>query len=102
MTEAQEIRAYLEEHSPEAVLWDDCDGALIGSARIKREEDWVTVAMYSYELLVQHFIEDFRASYKSKEEPITDNELEDLAIEYVDFNVTGAYIGSFTPIVIYT
>ena len=102
MEDAQEIRTYLEEHNPTAILWDDCDSALLGTARIKREDKWTTVAMYSYELLVQHFIEDFRASYKSKEEPITDNELEDMAIEYVDYNIYTAYIGPSTPMIIYT
>lgn len=102
MEDATEIRAYLEETNPQAIFWDDCDSALLGSARIKREEQWTTVAMYSYELLVEHFKEDFRATYKSKEEPIEDNELEDLAIEYVDYNIYTAYVGPSTPLIIYT
>lgn len=102
MEDAIEIRAYLEEINPEAIFWDDCDSALLGTARIKREDQWTTVAMYSYELLVHHFIEDFRATYLSKEEPITDNELEDLAIEYVDFNIYDSYVGPHTPLIIYT
>ena len=102
MEDATEIRAYLEEHNPTAILWDDCDSALLGTARIKRDNEWTIVAMYSYELLVAHFIEDFRDSYKSREEPITDNELEDMAIEYVDYNIYTAYIGPSTPMIIYT
>ena len=102
MNDAAEIRAYLEENNPEAIFWDGCDSALLGSARIKREDEWTIVAMYSYELLVQYFMGDFRASYLSKEEPITDNELEDLAIEYVDFNIQNAYLGPNTPLIIYS
>lgn len=99
--DAAEIRAYLEEYSPEAILWDNCDSALIGTARIKRDGEWNTVAMYSYEHLVIYFMEDFRKSYEDREELITDNELESLAIEYVDFNIHGAYVGPFTPLIIY-
>ena len=101
-SDAQEIRTYLEEHNPTAILWDDCDSALLGTARIKRDNEWTIVAMYSYELLVAHFIEDFRDSYKSREEPITENELEDLAIEYVDYNIYSAHVGPSTPMIVYT
>jgi len=98
---AENIKEYLEEQNPEATLWDDCDSALIGTARIQREDQWTIVAMYSYERLVQHFIEDFRATYLSKEEPISERELEEIAIEHVDYNISNAYIGPFTPMIIY-
>lgn len=98
---AEDIKQYLKEQSPEAILWDDCDNALIGTARIQREDQWIIVAMYSYERLVQHFMEDFRATYLSKEESITNNELEEMAIEHVDYNIFNAYVGPFTPMIIY-
>jgi len=101
MNDSQEIREYLNEYSPEAILWDDCDSALIGTARIKREDQWNTVAMYSYELLVMYFVNNFRGLYESKEESISDDELESMAIEYVDYNISGAYVGPFTPLIIY-
>lgn len=99
---ATEIRDYLRAQNPNAILWDDCDSALLGTVRIKREGEWITLAMYSYECLVQHFIEDFRATYISKEEPITDNELEEMAIEYVDFNIVNALVGINTPFILYS
>lgn len=98
---AEDIKQYLKEQSPEAILWDDCDNPLIGTARIQREDQWIIVAMYSYERLVQHFMEDFRATYLSKEESITNNELEEMAIEHVDYNIFNAYVGPFTPMIIY-
>lgn len=101
---AEEIRAYLEEHNPEAIFWDDCDSALIGTARIKRETDgdWVHVAMYSYEFLVGHFMRDFQKTYKEKNEIVPSHQIEEEAIEYVDYNIVGAYVGINTPLVIYT
>jgi len=37
---------YLKEKSPEAILNDGCDSALIGTARLKRNDQWVEIAIY--------------------------------------------------------
>lgn len=99
---ATEIRAYLEEHNPEAILWDDCDSALLGTARILRDNDWSIVAMYSYELLILHFMGEFSKSYEEKNESTTDQQLEEEAMEWVDYNIVGAHLGPNTPMIIYT
>ena len=96
MSKAQEIRAYLEQHNPEALfIGNDTehDSALIGIARIKREEQWVEVTMYSYDELINSFTEQFRGD--DSEDPEQD------AYEWVDYNVTGAYVGIYTPYVVY-
>jgi hypothetical protein len=96
MSKVQEIRAYLEEHNPEALYignGEEHDSALIGIARIQREKQWVEVAMYSYDELINSFTEQFRGD--SSEDPQQD------ALEWVDYNVMGAYVGIYTPFVVY-
>jgi hypothetical protein len=94
----EEIRAYLEEHNPEAILWDNCDSALLGTARIKRDDVWTIVAMYSYELLILHFMGEFNNS----EETVSERQLEEEAMEWVDYNIVGAYVGPHTPMIVYS
>ena len=96
MSKAQEIRTYLEEHNPEALYVGqetNHDSALIGIARIKREGEWVEVAMYSYDELIASFTEQFRAD--ESDDPEQD------AVDWVDFNVMGAYVGKHTPYIVY-
>jgi hypothetical protein len=96
MSKAQEIRAYIVEHSPEPMfIGEDTehDSALIGIARIKREDEWVEVPMYSYDELISSFTEHFRGN--ESEDPEQD------ALEWVDYNVMGAYMGIYTPYIVY-
>ena len=96
MSKAQEIRAYIEQNSSEALFignGEEHDSALIGIARIKREDEWVEVPMYSYDELIKSFTEQFRGD--SSEDPEQD------ALEWVDYNVMGAYMGIYTPYIVY-
>ena len=96
MSKAQEIRAYIEQNSSEALFIGtdtEHDSALIGIARIKREDEWVEVPMYSYDELISSFTEQFRGD--SSEDPEQD------ALEWVDYNVMGAYMGIYTPYIVY-
>ena len=96
MSKPEEIRAYIEQHSPDTLFignGNEHDTALIGIARIKREGEWVEVAMYSYDELIASFTEQFRAD--ESEDPEQD------AVEWVDFNVMGAYVGKHTPYIVY-
>ena len=68
-----EIYDYLKEKSPEAILYDNCDSALVGTARLKREDQWVEVAIYSYEALVEHFKNEFLSD---KEETLSEDDAE--------------------------
>ncbi len=47
MTEAEQIKNYIEENCEGAITYDGCDSALVGIAKIIREEQWVDVAIYS-------------------------------------------------------
>ena len=94
MTLAQEIRAYLESVNPEALFIgenEEHDSALIGVAYIKREEEFVHIAIYQYESLVESFAKQFEDS----EDPEQD------AVEWIDYNVASAYVGKYTPLIVY-
>lgn len=92
-----EIYDYLKEKSPDAILYDNCDSALVGTARLKRNEVWVEVAIYSYEALVEHFKNEF---LKDTETPISEDQAEEEAMEWVDYNIAGGYLGIYTPLII--
>ena len=93
---SNEIRAYIDENCPDALIigtGEEHDSALIGTAKIIREDEWVEVAMYSYDELIKSFTQQFRGD--DSEDPEQD------AWEWVDYNVVGAYMGKYTPYVVY-
>jgi hypothetical protein len=74
----------MNEYADGAVLFDGCDSALIGyGSRVDMEP----IAIYSYRLLVQSFIEQGMD--------------EDDASEYVEYNIVGLWAGERTPIIVY-
>jgi hypothetical protein len=93
----EQIYEYLKENSPEAILYDNCDSALVGTARLKRNDQWVEVAIYSYESLVEHFKNEF---LNNDEEPLSEDDAEVEAMEWVDYNIAGGYLGIYTPLII--
>ena len=82
MTETETIREYIETLEG-AITYDGCDSALVGTAKVIREEQWVEIAIYSYERLVEHFKNEYLSD---TENPITEDEAETDALEWVDFN----------------
>jgi len=96
MTETEMIREYIETIDG-AITYDGCDSALLGTAKVIREEQWVEVSLYSYERLVEHFKNEYLSD---TENPITEDEAEIDAIEWVDFNIAGGYLGINTPMII--
>jgi hypothetical protein len=79
------IRDWLKQTlDSEAVLWDDCDAAIVGIVERCGEPP---VAAYDYELLVEVFI----ALGMSEDE----------ARDHVDINIIGHYVGEFTPVVLH-
>ena len=89
----EQIREQLSEENPEAVLFDDCDRALIGGGR-----QWGSppLAVYSYTLLIKVFMDLFAQDYEDEEEydPYT------AACEWVGHNVECMYVGEGTPIIV--
>ena len=77
-----EIRERLAEEFPETLLADGFDAALVGVARRCGQP---TLAVYDYELGLQVLME-------------RDGMTREEAIEYMEFNVVGAWVGPGTPI----
>jgi hypothetical protein len=80
---AEEIRDTLSEGNPDAIVWDGFDEALIG---IGERCGLGPVAIYDHEAMVEILMEDMTV---------------DDAHEYLQYNVIGAYVGEYTPIVVY-
>ena len=98
-TEYQLLREYIDTHCDELITYTDCDSALVGVAKVIREEQMVEIAIYSYERLVEHFKNEYLSD---TENPVTEDEAEIDAFEWVDFNIAGGYLGIITPMIIST
>jgi hypothetical protein len=98
MTDTQTIREYIETLEG-AITYDGCDSALVGTAKVVREKQWVEIAIYSYEKLVEHFKNEYLSD---TENPVTEDRAEIDAFEWVDFNIAGGYLGIRTPMIIST
>ena len=96
-TEYQLLREYIDENCDELITYDNCDSALVGLAKVIREEKMVEIAIYSYERLVEHFKSEYLTD---AENPITEDEAEVDAMEWVDYNIAGGYLGVRTPLII--
>lgn len=79
-----QINEYLKSIGESALLADGFDEALIGFSQRMNEP---MLAVYSYEKMVQVLMDNDDLSY-------------DDAVEYVDFNVVGAWVGEQTPIIV--
>lgn len=90
----QRILEYVEECNPDAILYDGFENALIGVA-----EHWAPaeghgahhnyVALYDYAKCVQILVD-------------RDEMSEEEAVDYMEFNVTGGYVGPYTPVFAHT
>jgi hypothetical protein len=72
----------------DTLMIDDLDDALIGVCMTWHGNMMVERAIYSGELIVDRLVE-------------TSDMTEEEAIEYIDFNIIGAYVGETTPIVMW-
>lgn len=79
----QAVREVLSDENPEALLWDGLETALIGIARRCGQP---TLAVYDYELC----IEALRSDGMTYED----------AVEYVEHNVVGGWLGEHTPVML--
>lgn len=79
-----QINEYLESIGESALLADGFDEALIGFSQRMNEP---MLAVYSYEKMVRVLMDNDDLSY-------------DDAVEYLDFNVVGAWVGEQTPIIV--
>lgn len=70
---------------PEALTADGFEDALIGLASVWTEAGQLEVAAYDFRLMVDILIE-------------RDGMTSDEAIEYLNFNTIGSYVGPYTPV----
>ena len=76
------VRELLSEENPDALFADGLDEALVGVARRCGQP---TLAVYDYEKCVEVFMSREGMSHED-------------AIEWMEFNVVGAWLGEGTPI----
>lgn len=79
MTESE----WFHEAADGAILWDGCDAAIVGIGLRAAAE---SVVVYDYDLLIECFVKDGMSH--------------DEAVEWVEFNIVGAYVGDRTPIIL--
>lgn len=77
------VQEYADE---EALYIDGFEECLIGIADVWRDNTRRTVAVYDYTLMVQSLIDD----------EVTAED----AAEYIEFNISGAYVGPYQPIIV--
>ena len=68
--------------------WDGFDSAIIGTSNIWVGNERVDVLVYDCEKMVEQLI-------------IRDGMSAEEAVEYIDFNIAGAYIGKDTPVLVW-
>ena len=79
----------------EALIIPECDSAIIGTYTLEREGETVSVACYDYDLLVDCFSQQFGEDSEWGEDPV------EQAMEWIDYNVIGSYVGKYTPMVVH-
>lgn len=86
-TEIDVRRDFVAEWNAEAIVWEpaEYDRAIVG---VVDRCGFEAVAVYDYELLVEVTMESSDCDYGE-------------AVEYVDFNIVGAYVGKYTPMTLY-
>lgn len=78
----EEVRQAITDENPEALLLDGFEDALIGFARRCGQP---TLAVYDYEKCVDVLVN-------------RDGMTEEDAVDYIEFNVAGAWVGEHTPV----
>ena len=68
--------------------WDGFDSAIIGTASVWNGNERVEVLVYDIYKMVEQLM-------------LRDSMNVDEALEYIDFNIEGTYIGKDTPIVVW-
>lgn len=80
--EVADVRELLTNQNPEAILWKGLDSCLIGMSTDNK-------AVYDISKIISYFEQDMGLTTEE-------------AIDYVEYNILGAYVGNYTPIHIYS
>jgi hypothetical protein len=91
-------REEIAEINPDALMCDGFDEAIIGMAeRINLEP----IVAYSTEKVIEILMRDMEVDEKDLEEgESVENVKYQMAYEYFEYNIKGAWMGEFTPIFI--
>ena len=81
----KEILERLAEENPDVVTWDGFDAAVVGiGCRCSKD----TLVVYDYDKMVRILMKHDKMDHEE-------------AVEFLDFNVVGAWVGKHTPIILY-
>ena len=90
----------IEDINPEALLCDGFDDAIIGMAE---RINLGPVVAYSVEKIIEILMKDMEVEEEELEEGETiENKKYEMAYEYFEYNIIGAWMGEFTPVFITT
>jgi hypothetical protein len=81
-----DVQEWLAEIDPNIIFFDGLDDAIIGHAYLRQSQTHVVV--YDYDKIVEALMK--RQGMNRK-----------VAREYADFNIVGAYLGEFTPVIVH-
>lgn len=73
----------LSDENPDAVLFDGLESAMIG---IASQQHKGPIAVYDYELIIKNLVDGGME--------------EEDAYEHMSFNIEGAYLGEYTPMIL--
>ena len=91
-------RGEVAEINPEALLWDGFDEAIIGMAE---RINLGPVVAYDVDKIIEILMRDMEVDEKDLDEDRTFESLKyEMAIEYFEYNIKGAWMGEFTPVFI--
>jgi hypothetical protein len=76
----ENLRNLIIERNPEAILFDELDECIIGMDSYDR-------IVYSYDRILKHFIDGGMD--------------EDIAIDWIDYNIFNLRLGELTPIIVF-
>jgi len=97
----EDIRDWIAEYNPEALLADGFDEAIIGICeRIGMEPVVAYDREKCLEILTSEFAEEFAEDLKEDEDYSLHDYIYTMAVEHFEFNVAGSYIGEATPVFI--
>lgn len=82
-----------------ALTFDGLDDGIVGYAVVYREGAWRGVLVYSRERLENLVYSNMKASMDSSD-PYDDGQVRFDAMEHVEYNIAGGYLGPHTPIVV--
>lgn len=81
-----DVQERLADIDPNIILFDGLNDAIIGHAYLRQNQ--THVAVYDYDKIVEVLMESQEMDRKN-------------AREYADFNIVGAYLGEYTPVILH-